>query len=189
MTKTCFTCYWQLEILLVLWNLVMTLYCQCKEYKGKILTFKKHESPMSPYTWYGISCSFPSLFPPISLHPFVNYDYFNPFFGLAYCLVPLGLWNVAWLSCTLSLISICKLIHTMWLLLGLGYFTQDNIFSLYPFALQIMMSLTLIVVVNCIVFSSIQLCKWTTTSVFILWLRGFWVVPRFWLLQIEMLWT
>ena len=44
-------------------------------------------------------------------------------------LASLGLWIVAWLSCTLWLISTYKLVQTMHILLGLGYCTWDDIFS------------------------------------------------------------
>jgi hypothetical protein len=44
------------------------------------------------------------------------------------CLAPLGLWSVAWVSCTSWVVSTYQWVHTMQVLLGLGYLTQDDIF-------------------------------------------------------------
>lgn len=40
---------------------------------------------------------------------------------------------IAQLSCTFWLVSTCKCVHIMHVLLGLGYITQNNIFQFHPF--------------------------------------------------------
>jgi hypothetical protein len=52
----------------------------------------------------------------------------HPPLGPAYYLVPLVLWIIAWLSCILWLMSIYKWVHTLPVLLALGYLTEDIIF-------------------------------------------------------------
>ena len=47
------------------------------------------------------------------------------------------LWNITWLSSTLWLKSTYKWVHTMHVLLGLGYWTQDDRLTFHPFACKI----------------------------------------------------
>ena len=52
-------------------------------------------------------------------------------------LASLSQWIVAWVSCTLWLISTYMWVHTMHVPLGLGYLTQDNIFLVPSICLEI----------------------------------------------------
>jgi hypothetical protein len=89
----------------------------------------------------------PSPLPPSSLHlppipPLSKIQASS--FGLSFCLVSLGLWSLAWVSCALKLISIYKWVVIIYFLLGLGYLTQDDIHKIHPFTEKFMMSLFLI---------------------------------------------
>ena len=59
-------------------------------------------------------------------------------------IVSLGLWIVVWVSCDLWLISTYQWVHTMYVLLGLGYFTQGDVFQFIHLPAKFMMSLFLI---------------------------------------------
>jgi hypothetical protein len=48
--------------------------------------------------------------------------------GLPLWLGSLSLWYISWVSCNLWLISPYQWVHTMHVLLGLDYLTQDDIF-------------------------------------------------------------
>jgi hypothetical protein len=48
--------------------------------------------------------------------------------GLPCYLASLSLWVVAWVSCTLWLITTYNCVHIIHVLLGLGYLIQDDLF-------------------------------------------------------------
>ena len=54
----------------------------------------------------------------------------------------LCLWSIACVSCILWLISTDKWVHTMHVLLRLGYHTQDNNFNIHPLACKIIDAFT-----------------------------------------------
>jgi hypothetical protein len=82
-----------------------------------------------------------SPFPPSSLPPSSSCDYFippskwvkHPRLNLPFCLASLGLWIVAWFFCTFWIIFIYKSVYTMFVVLGLGYLTQDDILKFHTF--------------------------------------------------------
>ena len=80
----------------------------------------------------------PSLHPPLMsiLLPFWE-RLKHPSLGSLFYLASLYVWIVAWLSCILWLISTYKWVHTMHVLLGLRYLTQDDILKFHLFAIKI----------------------------------------------------
>jgi hypothetical protein len=79
------------------------------------LTSSPAQSPYSIYPWCKIYFPFSVRFKRASLGP--------PCY-----LASMSLWFVTWLSCTLWIIFTYKWICTMFVFLGLGYFTQDDLF-------------------------------------------------------------
>ena len=89
-----------------------------------------------------ISNPAPSFFPPSPLSPrwllsSTSYDYFvplfyvglkHPHFGLPFSFAPYGFWVISWVFWALGLISTYQWVHTICVLLCLGYLTQDDIF-------------------------------------------------------------
>jgi hypothetical protein len=71
-------------------------------------------------------------------------------FYLPSCLGSLVLWSVAWISFILWLISTYKWVHTMHILLGLGYLTQDDVLRYIHVPAKFMMPLLLITELNSI---------------------------------------
>lgn len=73
-------------------------------------------------------------------------------------------------------------IHTMFLVLGLGFLTQDNfVFWFYPFVCKLHDFFKQL--------SNTPLCKQTTFSLLILLLRVTYVVSSSWLLRMKLQWT
>jgi hypothetical protein len=79
----------------------------------------------------------PSPFLLRSLSPSVSHDYSFPTsrwdwsiptWSFLFCLTSYCLWGVSWVICNFGLISTYKLVHTIHVLFGLGYFTQYDIF-------------------------------------------------------------
>jgi hypothetical protein len=102
--------------------------------------------PLPLHTWSGtlpLSCLFlfhlvPSINIPIMTFFSAFYVWFkHPHLGITSSLAPLCLWIVTCVSCILWLISTYKWVHTMHVLLGLCYHTQDDNFKIHPFACKI----------------------------------------------------